>query len=75
MVPAATILQVKMALLSKELFDVRMTYECPSCSRRLIKRGRWFYSIRHYSCSGCRQDVVITFDDKVKLFKKYMGRR
>ena len=60
-----------MSQLSRDLFDIPMIHKCPHCNHPLVKKGSWFYSIRHYKCEACNQKVQVTYDDKVKLFKTY----
>jgi hypothetical protein len=56
--------------LSPSLFRVPLSHACPHCGHKHVAKGIWFRSIRHYSCNGCSGDIVLTYEDKVKLFAK-----
>jgi DNA-directed RNA polymerase subunit RPC12/RpoP len=54
--------------LSRSLFSVSLSHPCPHCRHRHVAKGIWFRSIRGYSCSSCGGEIVLTYDDKVRLF-------
>jgi transposase-like protein len=55
----------------RDLFEVPMTKECPHCRHPLVMNGSWFSSVSRYRCLACSNDVQLTYDEKLKLFKKY----
>lgn len=58
-------------VLSNELYDVDLTFECPHCDHRLVRKGSRFALLSSYKCPGCGRNVRINYDDKVKLFDKH----
>jgi len=57
--------------LSGSLHSVSMTFECPFCTRTLVKRGGWFQTIGRFKCKGCQREVRLTYADKVTLFDRH----
>jgi transposase-like protein len=57
--------------LSLSLHSVSMTFECPFCTRTLVKSGGWFQTIGRFKCNGCQREVRLTYSDKVALFDKH----
>jgi DNA-directed RNA polymerase subunit RPC12/RpoP len=60
-----------MSPLSRDLYCVLMTRECPYCGHPLTREGSWFYSIRKYKCATCKREVPLTYRDKIRLFEKH----
>jgi transposase-like protein len=57
--------------LSLSLHSVSMIFECPFCTRALVKSGSWFQTIGRFKCNGCQREVRLTYSDKVALFDKH----
>jgi DNA-directed RNA polymerase subunit RPC12/RpoP len=55
--------------LSKALLDVLLSHACPRCGHKQEKKGSWFQTIGHYTCSSCGHIVRMGYDDKVRLFE------
>ena len=56
------------------LHDTMLTHECPHCAKQLEKPGGYFLRIRQYHCRSCQQPVLLTYEDKLKLFDKHTRR-
>jgi hypothetical protein len=54
--------------LSPSLFRVPLSHACPHCGHKHVAAGIWFRAIRHYSCTECSGDIILTYEDKMKLF-------
>jgi hypothetical protein len=57
--------------LSDDLRDVPLTFHCPHCGYALIRKGRWFKSVSRVKCGGCRREIRMTYDNKIKVFAKH----
>jgi DNA-directed RNA polymerase subunit RPC12/RpoP len=55
--------------LTKGLLNVLLSHPCPHCGHKHEKKGSWFQTIAHYSCSSCSHSVRMGYDDKVHLFE------
>jgi hypothetical protein len=62
--------EVRVSPLSRNLFGVLLTRECPYCGHPVTREGSWFYSIQKYKCAACMREVPITYSDKMRLFVK-----
>jgi DNA-directed RNA polymerase subunit RPC12/RpoP len=71
---AQHILEVQVPTLSKDAEDIFMTHRCPRCGHRTTRQGSSFRSIRHYHCSVCGEQVRLTYEDKLKLFREHAGK-
>ena len=63
-----------MPTLSQDAQDIFMTHRCPRCGHATTRQGSSFRSIRHYHCSACGEQVRLTYDDKLKLFREHAGK-
>lgn len=54
--------------LDPRLRNVVLSYPCPKCGRVQEKSGRWFFSVRHYRCTGCGEEIEMTYKRKLRLF-------
>ena len=60
-----------MPTLSQDAQDIFMTHRCPRCGHATTRQGSSFRSIRHYDCSACGEQVRLTYNDKLKLFREH----
>src|SRR6478609_2933535 len=65
------ILRCAMPTLSQDAQDIFMTHYCPRCGHRTRRQGSSFRLIRHYRCSACGEQVRLTYNDKLKLFREH----
>jgi len=54
--------------LTSGLLDVLLSHPCPRCGHRQEKKGSWFKTISHYTCSSCGHSVRMRYDEKIRLF-------
>jgi DNA-directed RNA polymerase subunit RPC12/RpoP len=57
---------------SKQLYATELTFACPHCSHKLVKKGSWFARASGFKCAGCGRKVRISYEDKVRLFDGYV---
>ena len=67
----STHLRCPMSTLSQDAQDIFMTHRCPRCGHRTTRQGSSFRSVRHYHCSACGEQVRLTYNDKLKLFREH----
>ena len=61
--------------LKRDDHDTPMTVACPHCRHRITRAGSWFAYLRNsFKCPECSKQVVVTYDDKLRLFRKYSTR-
>jgi hypothetical protein len=53
-----------------DLFDVTLRYSCRHCGCIVEREGKWFFRLRQYTCSSCKQQVRVSYDDKLKIFAR-----
>ena len=59
--------------LSDSLRFVFLTVECPVCNHPLVKKGGWFRTVGRFKCAGCRNEIRLSYRDKIALFEKHAG--
>ena len=57
--------------LSARLRHVDLTLECKHCGHPIIKKGGWFMVVPNFKCEKCKNEVPLTYKDKVALFDKH----
>ena len=60
--------------LTKGLLDVLLSHPCPDCGHKHEKKGSWFKTITHYTCSSCGHSVRMGYDVKARLFEANANR-
>ena len=60
--------------LSRALNHVQMSYPCGGCGHVLLKPGSYFLSVPRFRCEGCGLENRITYDDRVRLQRRYADR-
>jgi hypothetical protein len=48
-----------------------LTLNCPHCNHSLARAGAWFMGMSRFECTGCRGQILMTYDDKLALFGKH----
>lgn len=61
--------------LTGTLLSIELAFECPHCEHPTVELGRWFKTIRQFTCEGCDRDILVTYRDKVVLFEKHAPRQ
>jgi transposase-like protein len=54
--------------LSQGLLNVVLSRPCPHCQHVLERKGSFFQSASHYTCTSCAKRVAMGYQDKLKLF-------
>ena len=57
--------------LSARLRNVDLTFQCKRCGKLIIKNGNWFISVSTFGCDECKNEMRLTYSDKVALFAKH----
>jgi hypothetical protein len=68
---ARSIRLVRMSTLSQDAKDIFMTHRCPRSGHGKTRQASSFRPIRHYQCSACGEQVRLTYNDKLKLFREH----
>jgi hypothetical protein len=56
--------------LDNRLMNVDLTHPCPHCGNEHTMKGRWFSVVRTYRCAVCRDEVRMTYPEKMVLFER-----
>lgn len=61
--------------LTDEMSDVQMEFNCPACSKPIVRFGSWLRTIGRFRCVGCNAMVRIGYEQKLSIFARYLKRR
>ena len=57
--------------ITKAFDRILLSHACPHCGHQFQRTGAWFKAADQYRCEPCRQEVRLTYRDKVKLFRDH----
>ncbi|RWM24434.1 MAG: hypothetical protein E5X74_24140 [Mesorhizobium sp.] len=62
--------------LSRDLSDKDLTFQCPSCSLTIVKKGSWVRTVSRFRCEKCLEEVRLPYGEKLAIFHrhKHLGR-
>lgn len=58
--------------LSRELFEVDLTFHCPGCETAVVRKGSWIKSAKVFICDACSTQTRLTYGLKLAIFDAHL---
>jgi DNA-directed RNA polymerase subunit RPC12/RpoP len=58
-------------VLSSQLAETEMSYECTDCGFSIVRKGSWYKCVQYITCPQCSVVLPWGYEQKLKLFARY----